>query len=111
MYRLGCLAGDTADLIAFAARHAAGVGRRKRCRTATGRGSSHGGGDAGRRQACRQRRGRTCCFSSAACAKWAARLRNSRAAIDMNRSHLQMLLKKHGIHSKDFRAGRLEEKS
>jgi transcriptional regulator with GAF, ATPase, and Fis domain len=22
---------------------------------------------------------------------------------DMNRSHLQMLLKKHGIHSKDFR--------
>ena len=25
---------------------------------------------------------------------------------DMNRSHLQMLLKKHGIHSKDFRANR-----
>jgi DNA-binding NtrC family response regulator len=23
--------------------------------------------------------------------------------IDMNRSHLQMLLKKHGLHSKDFR--------
>ncbi|GIZ51365.1 sigma-54 interaction domain-containing protein [Noviherbaspirillum aridicola] len=25
---------------------------------------------------------------------------------DMNRSHLQMLLKKHGIHSKDFRVGK-----
>ncbi|MCY1518186.1 hypothetical protein D9M68_528950 [compost metagenome] len=25
---------------------------------------------------------------------------------DMNRSHVQMLLKKHGIHSKDFRASR-----
>ncbi|CAG2127710.1 sigma-54 interaction domain-containing protein [Cupriavidus plantarum] len=25
---------------------------------------------------------------------------------EMNRSHVQMLLKKHGIHSKDFRAGR-----
>jgi hypothetical protein len=23
--------------------------------------------------------------------------------VDMNRSHLQMLLKKHGLHSKDFR--------
>lgn len=28
---------------------------------------------------------------------------------DMNRSHLQMLLKKHGIHSKDFRANRHAE--
>ncbi|EYS96624.1 transcriptional regulator [Cupriavidus sp. SK-4] len=28
---------------------------------------------------------------------------------DMNRSHLQMLLKKHGIHSKDFRANRQAE--
>ncbi|MCO4861756.1 sigma-54 dependent transcriptional regulator [Cupriavidus sp. WGlv3] len=28
---------------------------------------------------------------------------------DMNRSHLQMLLKKHGIHSKDFRASRQAE--
>ena len=34
--------------------------------------------------------------------------------IDMNRSHLQMLLKKHGLHSKDFRnrnaAGREQER-
>jgi DNA-binding NtrC family response regulator len=28
--------------------------------------------------------------------------------IDMNRSHLQMLLKKHGLHSKDFRNRNIE---
>ncbi|HZZ13659.1 MAG TPA: sigma 54-interacting transcriptional regulator [Paraburkholderia sp.] len=28
--------------------------------------------------------------------------------IDMNRSHLQMLLKKHGLHSKDFRARNMQ---
>jgi hypothetical protein len=29
---------------------------------------------------------------------------------EMNRSHLQMLLKKHGLHSKDFRAAARENK-
>jgi transcriptional regulator with GAF, ATPase, and Fis domain len=28
---------------------------------------------------------------------------------EMNRSHVQMLLKKHGIHSKDFRGNRAAE--
>lgn len=101
IYRLSCLAGDTADLAHLP------EDIRPRSPVATSNGASETAAMPG--------------FASLSDAKRAASDEAERAFLerglqevggtvaelarrcDMNRSHLQMLLKKHGIHSKDFR--------
>jgi len=100
MYRLACLAGETADLahlpedirppaagvgagVALNAGEAAGVSLAEAKRAASDEAERH----------CLERGLQEVGGTVAELARrW-----------DMNRSHLQILLKKHGLHSKDFR--------
>jgi DNA-binding NtrC family response regulator len=104
MYRLACLAGETADLVHLPEdiRPAAGMGNGADIKA----GGSAAEGAAGvslaeAKRAASDEAERHCLERGlqevgGTVAELARRW-------DMNRSHLQILLKKHGLHSKDFR--------
>jgi DNA-binding NtrC family response regulator len=98
MYRISCLAGETADLSHLPedirpAPRSAGAAQRLRRRTAC-RWPRPSAPPATRPNAICLERGLQEVGGTVAelARRW-----------DMNRSHLQILLKKHGLHSKDFR--------
>lgn len=103
MYRISCLAGDTADL-----EHLPEDIRPKSAllsiQTGTGPGSSAASGPASLGDAKRAASDEAeRAFLERGLQEVGGTVAELARRVDMNRSHLQMLLKKHGIHSKDFR--------
>lgn len=104
VYRISCLAGDTADL-----EHLPEDIRPQSPASAPQTGTSPGAGaasgpgslsDAKRTASDEAERA----FLERGLREVGGTVSELARRVDMNRSHLQMLLKKHGIHSKDFRS-------
>ena len=103
IYRISCLAGDTADL-----EHLPEDIRPKSpasvTQAGTGPGSSAASGPASLSDAKRAASDEAeRAFLERGLQEVGGTVAELARRVDMNRSHLQMLLKKHGIHSKDFR--------
>jgi DNA-binding NtrC family response regulator len=104
MYRLACLAGETADLVHLPEdiRPAAGTGNGADIKAGSSAAEAAAGVSlAEAKRAASDEAERHCLERGlqevgGTVAELARRW-------DMNRSHLQILLKKHGLHSKDFR--------
>ncbi|MDF3832448.1 sigma 54-interacting transcriptional regulator [Cupriavidus basilensis] len=104
MYRISCLAGDTADL-----EHLPQDLRPKSAAPAMAAGGSPpGGADASTAASLSEAKRAASdeaerAFLERGLLEVGGTVAELARRFDMNRSHLQMLLKKHGIHSKDFR--------
>ncbi|MBF6986883.1 MULTISPECIES: sigma-54 interaction domain-containing protein [unclassified Cupriavidus] len=108
MYRLSCLAGDTADL----AQLPQDIRPRPAALAVVGTATAGGAGadiamptslsEAKRAASDEAERA----FLERGLQEVGGTVAELARRFDMNRSHVQMLLKKHGIHSKDFRASR-----
>jgi len=110
MYRLGCLAGDTADLVHLpldirpkpAAPGQVNGAVEPMVAVAGGVATAVSLSEAKRAASDEAERA----FLERGLQEVGGTVAELARRCDMNRSHLQMLLKKHGIHSKDFRAHR-----
>ncbi len=104
MYRISCLAGDTADLEPLPQ----DLRPKSAAPAMAAGGSPPGGADASTAASLSEAKRAASdeaerAFLERGLLEVGGTVAELARRFDMNRSHLQMLLKKHGIHSKDFR--------